>query len=287
MKGLEPVGASGHPQHDAEVDAALLEDSSGRRWLVRAPRTSAASLKLDAEARLLDGLTGWLPFAIPSVSGTVELPGGGRAVVHRALPGEPLTPADLTAGPGLAAALGRALATIHDLPDRILEDAGMPSYEAEEYRLRRLAELDRAASTGHVPTRLLGRWERALEEAGAWRFVPCPVHGDLAPDSVLAEKGDVSAVLDWAEARVADPADDFAWLVNGCDPAALESVLEAYANKRRTGPDRDLERRARLAGELSLARWLLHGTTTGDEAVVKDAVAMLEELDEAVADATW
>jgi hypothetical protein len=38
-------------------------------------------------------------------------------------------------------------------------------------------------------------------------------------------------MLEWSEARVADPADDFAWLANGADAAALESVLEAYANR--------------------------------------------------------
>ena len=52
-------------------------------------------------------------------------------------------------------------------------------------------------------------------------------------------------------------------------------MLEAYAHTRRDAPDRDLLRRARLSGELAVARWLLHGTTTGDEGVVADAVAML------------
>ena len=61
-----------------------------------------------------------------------------------------------------------------------------------------------------------------------------------------------------------------------------ESVLEAYAHHRRDAPDRDLLRRARLSGELAVARWLLHGTTTGDEAVVADAVAMLTELEAGV-----
>jgi hypothetical protein len=94
-------------------------------------------------------------------------------------------------------------------------------------------------------------------------------------------------MLEWSEARVADPADDFAWLANGADASALESVLEAYANARRTTPDRDLARRARLAGELSLARWLLHGTTVDDDEVVRDAVAMLTDLETSVAGTDW
>jgi aminoglycoside phosphotransferase (APT) family kinase protein len=160
-------------------------------------------------------------------------------------------------------------------------------YTAPEYRTRRLAEVDRAAATGHVPAGLLARWERALEEAGAWRFTPCVVHGDLAPENVLVGDDRVSGVLGWGQTRVADPADDLAWLITGASGDAVESVLEAYAHTRRDAPDRDLLRRARLSGELAVARWLLHGTTTGDEDVVSDAVAMLTELEARVDEDAW
>jgi aminoglycoside phosphotransferase (APT) family kinase protein len=284
---MEPVTVHEYPQHDKDVDAAVVVDSLTRSWLVRAPRTPAAGVQLESEGRLLEGLSGWLPFAVPVVSGTATLPEGGRALVQRTLTGSPLELVRLSPGPGLAAALGRALAAVHDLPDRLVEDAGMPVYDAEEYRKRRLAEVDRAAATGHVPTALLARWEKALEEAGAWRFVPSVVHGDLAAENVLVERDDVAGVLEWSQARVADPADDFAWLANGADAAALESVLEAYAHARRTTPDRDLARRARLAGELSVARWLLHGTTADDKDVVNDAISMLTDLESSVAGSDW
>jgi len=290
VRGMEPVTAAQEPHPEDDVDAATVDDALGRRWLVRAARTPGASARLETEARLLDGLTSWLPFQVPVVTGSTTLPDGGHAVVQRAITGMPLEPADLVAGPGLTAALGRALAAVHDLPDRLVEEAGMPVYEAEEYRQRRLAEVDRAAQTGHVPPRLLARWERAIEEAGAWRFVPCVVNGDLAAESVLVDPADrqrICAITSWGQARVADPADDLGWLANGADEAAFESVLEAYAHARATPPDRDLGRRARLAGELSLARWLLHGTTTDDAAVVDDAVSMLGLLDATLAHDTW
>ena len=76
-------------------------------------------------------------------------------------------------------------------------------------------------------------------------------------------------------------------LAGAASPDAVESVLEAYAHTRRDAPDRDLLRRARLSGELAVARWLLHGTTTGDEAVVADAVAMLAELEAGVDEGVW
>jgi macrolide phosphotransferase len=289
VPGLEPVGSRqvAGAGETGDVDVAEVTDTQGRRWIVRAPRTSSAAAVLEQEWRLLAALTNRLPFAVPRVAGTAELPDGGRAGVHPALEGEPLDPASLPPGPGLAAALGRALAAVHDLPTTLAEEAELPFYGAAEYRRRRLAELDRAAATGHVPPGLLARWERALEEAGAWRFTPCLVHGDLAAESVLVTDGEVTAVLDWGQARVADPADDLTRLVAGAPDEAAESVLEAYAHHRRTAPDRDLLRRARLGGELAVARWLLHGVTAGEDAVVADAVAMLGDLEVTVDGSPW
>ncbi len=286
VPGLVPLTARALPGGD-DVDVAQVGDELDRRWVVRAPRTPAAAALLEQEWRFLGTLTGRLPFAVPLVAGTVALPDGGRAGVHRALDGVPIEPAALVRGPGLTAALGRALAAVHDLPPRLVEEAELPVYSAAEHRTRRLAELDRAAATGHVPGGLLARWERALEEAGAWRFTPCVVHGDLAAENVLVAGDGVSAVLGWGQTRVGDPADDLAWLVAGASEDATESVLEAYANTRRDAPDRDLLRRARLSGELAVGRWLLHGTTNGDEAVVSDAVAMLTALEESVDGQAW
>jgi aminoglycoside phosphotransferase (APT) family kinase protein len=286
VPGLVPLTARALPGGD-DVDAAEVTDGLARRWVIRAPRTKAAAALLEQEWRFVGALPGALPFAVPRVAGTVPLPEGGRAGVHRTLEGAPVEPASLEPGPGLAAALGRALATVHDLPPGLVEDAELPVYTAPEYRTRRLAELDRAAATGHVPAGLLARWERALEEAGAWRFTPCVVHGDLAAENVLVTTDAVSCVLGWGQVRVADPADDLAWLVAGAPAEATESVLEAYAHTRRDAPDRDLLRRARLAGELAVARWLLHGVTTDDDGVVDDAVAMLAQLEESVDGEPW
>jgi aminoglycoside phosphotransferase (APT) family kinase protein len=241
---------------------------------------------MDAESRLVEGLYGWVSFSVPKVAGHAPLPQGGKAFVHRAPSGTALDAARLAAAPALAAGLGRTLAVIHDLPTRLVADVEMPVYSAEEYRQRRLAEVDRAAGTGHVPSRLLSRWEQALERATAWRFVPTVVHGELDGDSALVEGNEVSGIVDWAQARVADPADDFAWLANALEPELFQTVLGAYTAKRRTTPDPDLADRARLAGELSLARWLLHGTSTDDAEVVADARAMLDALSESIGDAT-
>lgn len=288
MKDLEPVTVRDQSvQAKDDLDSAVVVDDLDREWIVRCPRTTGAGARLEAESRLLNVLAGWLPYSVPQVDGWATLPEGGRAAVHRTLSGTPVDPEALVPGTPLATALGRALAALHDLPERLVEDVGLPVYTADEYRLRRLAEVDRAAGSGHVPSGLLGRWEHALEEVGAWRFVPCVIHSDLAPENVMVDGDRVAGILEWAETRIADPADDFAWLVSGCSSRTLDAVVAAYTASRRAEPDGDLRRRARLAAELAVARWLLHGVSTDDAAIVDDAVGMLGDLDAAVAGRSW
>ena len=280
--GLHPRSTSATEVRGDDFDTAVVTDSENRRWVVRAPQRAAAGASLESELLLLahlgDGGRATLPFAVPAPAGSAALPEGGRCVVYPYLPGAPLHPGELAPGRGLAAALGRALAALHDVPRSVVEDAGLPVYEATEYRERRLSELDRAASTGHVPSRLLTRWEKALEDVGRWRFQSCVVHGDLVAEHVLVDDRRVVGMLDWGEAKVADPADDLAWVAVGADSDALDSVLESYAVSRTDSPDRHLAVRARLAGELALARWLLHGVRGDDSSVVDDATQMLADL---------
>ena len=287
VKGLEPVRTRMLESAAEDVDSAVIEDNLKRIWVVRAPRNTAAGVRMDQEGQLVEQLMSWLPFGLPQVEGTAPLASGGRAVVHRQLPGHPMRPLELLHRPGLAAALGRAIAAIHDLPVRLIEEAGLPVYTADEYRFRRLAEVDRAAGTGQVPPRLLSRWEEAVEEVGAWRFVPCCVHGDLADDNVLVESDQITGLVEWAEARVGDPADDFARLALGANEPALDPVVAAYSAARHEPPDPALRRRARLSGEFALARWLLHGVNTNDDEIIQDAVGMLRDLDAAVSGAGW
>lgn len=266
-----------------DVDVAVVTDAELRRWVVRCPTNAAAGAALEAELALLAALephvdAGALPFEVPRTAGSVELPEGGRAIVHPALRGSEIRLDTLTGGPGLAAALGRAIAAIHELPTSTVENAGLPVYEAPAYRERRLSELDEAARTGKVPTVLLRRWEAKLEDVALWRFRPTVVHGDLTASHVLTDGHLVTGVLSWGEAKVADPADDLAWVLVAAPSDAVDSITEAYQLRRTELKDPHLVERALLAGELALARWLLYGVRTKQDDVVADAVQMLEDL---------
>ncbi|MDQ6714900.1 MAG: phosphotransferase, partial [Actinomycetota bacterium] len=291
VPGLDPVAARVArevPGNRCEV--AFVTDTQRRAWVIRVPTTPAVGAQLDGAAALLGLLGRRLPFAVPAPRGFVGVP-EGRAVVYPYLHGRSVRLHEISGGPGVASEIGRALAALHNVDRAVFDEAGMPVYEAEAYRTRRLADLDRAAATGHVPTALLSRWERALEDVTAWRFAPTPVHGDLTGSRVLvsfaeeqdAATGTVRAVTGWELAKVADPADDLAVLQEECSPEAFESVMEAYGLTRIERPDRHLRLRARLASELRHLARLLDAVTASAPPLISLCATQLRALDERTA----
>ena len=292
VPGLDPTTVETAARGTGQFDLAFVADTQSRRWVVRSPRSRGAAAQMEITLALLEMLSRRLPYAVPSPSGFTALKEGGRAAVYPYLPGRPIVLGHLPAGPGLAAELGRGIAALHNVDLRLADEAGLPSYDADTYRTRRLAELDRAAATGYVPTSLLTRWERALEDVSLWRFAPTVTHGDLTGEQVLVEFGDegdaasgrLTAITGWDDAKVADPADDFATLAGHASPPAFDTVLEAYAQAREERPDANLERRARLAHELRQVTGLLTAVSTGDVRYVDAYVERLRVLEEQVID---
>lgn len=219
-----------------------------------------------------------LPFLMPTVAGSVRL-GSLTTFVYSHLSGSTRSVEELASEPdGLAREIGSALAAVHDLPRSLVSNADLPSYTPNEFRQRRLNELDQAATTGKIPAALLRRWEHAMEDVSLWRFNPCVVHGDLHEDNLLVESGRVTAVTGWTDLRIGDPADDFAWLVASNEQDFIDAVLTSYTSSRRDAPDQHLLRRAALSAEFALAQYLVKGLAAGDQAMVGEAEDMLQSL---------
>jgi macrolide phosphotransferase len=272
-------------------DVGFVTDTQRRAWVVRLPTTAAAGAELDAAADLLPLLNRRVPFSVPMPRGFLAVP-EGRAVVYPYLHGRSVVLGEVVPGPGVAAEVGRAIAALHNVERAVFDEAGTPVYDAETCRTRHLADLDRGAATGHVPSALLSRWERALEDVSAWRFAPTPVHGDLSGGRFLVtfideedpDTASVRAVTGWEHARVGDPADDFAVLVADCSPETFESIVEAYSLARIERPDRHLRHRARLASELRLLSQLLDAVHAAQPPLITRRAAQLRALDERTVD---
>lgn len=291
VSGLDPVSVrAGRSGVRDRCVTAFVTDSQRRSWVVRVPRTPAVGAAMETATTLVGLVARRLPFSVPAPRGFVAVP-EGRGVVYPAIHGRTVVLEAVPPGPGVAAEIGRAIAAVHNLDRGVYDEAGMPAYEPDAWRLRRLADLDRGAATGHVPAALLSRWERALEHVTLWKFAPTPVHGDLNGDRILVTFSDeedsttasVRGLVGWDDARVADPADDFAALVAECSPEGYDSIFEAYALALIERPDRHLKHRARLASELALLTRLLEAVSEAEPQLIAHRAAELRELEEVVA----
>lgn len=288
VPGLTPTAVSSAPDDPADFDSALLLDSEGKRWRVRSPRHAEASARLETEFMVLrafvPAIRAELPFLMPTVAGTVRQ-GALSTFVYSHLGGSTRSVEELSEGSAvLAREIGAAMAAIHDLPHSLVSNADLPSYTPNEFRQRRLNELDQAATTGKIPPLLLRRWEHALEDVSLWRFNPCVVHGELHEDNLLVDGERVTAVTGWTDLRIGDPADDMAWLVASNEQDFVEAVLTHYTASRRDAPDAHLLRRAALSAEFALAQYLVKGLAAGNRNMIGEAESMLSALAEDVAE---
>ena len=284
VPGLDIAAASAFgASQGSDFDAALLTGRDGRHWIIRAPRNARAESEQSADLVALRSLSAGvrtrLPFAVSSFAGQAPLD-GTRAIVYEFVYGSKVPLHAFTYGAdSLAASVGTAIAAIHSLPTSFVADAGLPDMTPVECLRSSVTVLDRAAATGLVPAALIGRWERAAEDAKLWQFQPTVTNGALSADSFLSADGVVTGVLGWQDLRVSDPARDLQWLL--ANSPVAETAFDSYTRVRGAG-DRQVKQRAMFYAELEVAKWLLHGTETRSTEVVDDAVAMLTNLADSV-----
>lgn len=285
MPGLDIVEAAAFPDDPRAFDSAIVTDDDNNHWRVRSPRNSQAAFRLETEIQVLSGFTpairARLPFRVPSVAGAVQLD-SLRTFIYHQMPGKPVDLDTLTqAEDQTIDDIGRIIAAIHKLPSAVVETADLPAYGAEESRARLLSELDQMALTGKVPSALLRRWENAFEERPMWTFTPRVVHGDFDEASLLIDRNRAVGVTAWTDLHIGDPAKDFMWLASTESLEFREAVLSAYHRHMAVPSDHvDLHimRRAALAAEFSLAKYLMSGIHASDDEVIAEAESMLSEL---------
>ena len=280
VPGLNPVRTTSVATPVEDLDVAGVIGENDRRVMVMSPSSTASGVRLERDLRVADALSGTpLHVAIPPVLGFVKLPEGGRAAVIQAPVGRPLMLDVLSASPELARSLGVILARIHTVPRYAGEAAGVESFTTESLHLQLRERIDRVREGGHLPAAVAQRWEALLEDAELWDFTPQFIHGDLSEESLFHSEDQVSAVRDWSSAKVADPANDLAWLISSLDPELFDELYAAYREELPTSTHPRLVERAQALGEFAVAEWLLHGLDTGDETITSDARGMIADLD--------
>lgn len=267
-----------------DVDRVICRTTDDRVIAITSPLTAEAAALQDSEHRvgqlLGAGVRDRLPFGVPHT-----LAAGAhdkrRIVVTEEASGIPLS--SVKDPRSVWASLAEAIASIHNLPASIVTRNVIPTTTALDSLRDAAGIIDRAHQTTKVPSALLDRWDAAIEDVGMWQFTPTITHGGLDLDAVLVDGANVTGVINWSYARVADPADDLRTVFGMMTPDATVEFMQRYSAIRPSN-DRRLAHRARFAAELEVARWLIHGTDIQDEGTIAEGVQMLNSLAAAVAD---
>lgn len=218
--------------------------------VLRFPRHAHAAAWLAREHALLGVLAARLDLAVPRhveclAPGALPVPW----VVALRIEGTPghlvERPGDI---PGLAESLGRALANLHRTPAAdvaavVAPAAGHDSWDPVAYRQTVRDDLEALGGSGDFAARLqaLGLPAEHAARAGAFLAVaeapsaPPPsalrlVHGDLDPEHLVVGRPPrpLVGILDWSDARFADPARDLAAVLSWGGRDFLERALAAY-----------------------------------------------------------
>lgn len=285
IPGVIPVATSLTTAPGDDIDSALIRDTDDRLWVVTAPTGAPSGARVAKEIEVLEALarTELAPI-IQSPQGFAAIPEGGRAVVALALEGAPLDVEAASASGDLASDLGRTLAMIHNTPGYATDDAGVEEFTPTAIRERHLANIARASAVHDIPAAVAQRWKLMLARDDLWAFTPRFIHGSLGDERLLTVGESVSGILAWENAAIADPAVDLAWVLSGLEPEAFDTMYTAYAAHLDVQPDPHLLERTQLVGEFAVLEWLLAGMDTNNEEIVREALDMLADVDEDLAE---
>lgn len=211
-------------------------DEHGVPWVVRTPRRADVLERAAVEHRALGLVSARLPVAVPDwrvfspqVIAYPRLSGEPAAVVDMDVGGY-VWRFDVTAPPTVFLdTLANALAALHSIEHYVAAVAGLRLEQPVQVRERWAEQMDRSREVLDVPEPVWRRWQTWLADDTYWPKHSVLIHGDLQPAHILVDtEHRVTGLLDWTEARVSDPATDFALLFATLGHGPLGVLLNRY-----------------------------------------------------------
>jgi len=203
----------------------------GDHMLLRLPSAQCYVEQVEKEQYWLPKLAPYLPLLIP-VPLAIGKPGEGYPwywSVNQWINGNTATIESIENMTEFATSLAAFLTALH----KVDTTGGPTAGEHNFHRGGRLATYD---SETHQATAILGKridvhavkkvWKEALSTT--WQLPPVWVHGDVAAGNLLVEKGKLSAVIDFGQLGIGDPACDLviAWtMFKGESRKAFQAAL--------------------------------------------------------------
>ena len=185
----------------------------GEHMLVRMPSAAEYASQVEKEQRWLPRLAPLLPLSIP-VPLAIGKPADGypwKWSIYSWLEGDTAASAPIADLCDFATSLAQFLSALQRIdptdgplpgPHSFYRGGSLTTYDAETRRaiaaLKGKIDVDAASAV----------WEAAL--ATSWQGAPVWVHGDISPGNLLVQEGKLSAVIDFGQLSVGDPACDLA-----------------------------------------------------------------------------
>lgn len=191
-----------------------------RLMILRVPRNHRVESLVAREARLLNALGARLHLRVPSPVSIVSLskPKIWKALYYPRVPGRGLDWANLDAErhSALIRQLGPVLSEIAAFPVGLAKRIGVQGRAPKEWRVgvrrfhRRLRQVVYPLVPPSLREQLDSRLTAYLEDDENFHFKPTLLHNDLHSSHVLWVGENLSGIIDWGDARIGDPAREFA-----------------------------------------------------------------------------
>jgi aminoglycoside phosphotransferase (APT) family kinase protein len=249
--------------------AYLVDD----KWVFRFPRRKIAVPLLMNEVRALPKLKEHLPLAIPDMQWIGKGDGDWPFAGYPLLAGITACRARLSDEERKWAArpLGQFLRALHKIPIKIGEDCGLLDDTDEKLNIEKRIPKIKANFEELIELKLLRKEEidklrPILEVEYRSPKMSAIVHGDFYARHVLVDADHkVSAVIDWGDVHLGDPAVDLAIAHSFLPPDAHEAFRDAYGK---------IEERtwllARLRALYSGSLLMVYGHHIKDEAIFEE-----------------
>ncbi|WP_420829341.1 phosphotransferase [Bifidobacterium miconis] len=292
MPNIAVAGVRGDDQTSATdeetgIDHAVVQDAAGRLYDVFASDTDAGRKRLAGRVRAARTLAearepGGLGFALDRVlafePGTKkDGPTGETAVmvlVHRDGQARNL---DLLTFDD-SAAIGTAIGAIHRLTPSSVQSAGYPIFVTAQIRAQLTAWIGRLKAAGHIPPEITDSWARILGTEGLWSFNTCFVHGGFDDGDVLYSGSTITAVTNWQNMQVNDPARDLAWIFAKLDEEHRNAVLAAYGRMMGARLDDLIMLRANLWLQMEQVGYFIQAINRADNVKIMQFKAQVDRL---------
>lgn len=287
MAGVRDSERANDTDDAAGIDQAVMQDAAGRMYDIYACDTEDGRKRLTGRvqaARTLERAKdpGGLGFALDTVLAFVDgrekstLTGGATVMVAAHNDGV-ARPLDLLTLDDCAA-MGTAIGAIHRLRPNFLQAESYPVFSTGQIRAQLTAWIKRLRQAGHVPPEITSSWGRIIETEGLWSFVTCPVHGGFSDGDVLFSGATVTAVTNWQNMQVNDPARDLAWIFGKIDEDHRNAVLAAYGRMMGSRLDDLIMLRANLWLQMEQVGEFIDALNRADSQKIIQFKAQVERL---------